>query len=116
MFDGNVVTLTGRLGADPDLRYTQQGKAVAEFRMASNVNADEVMWISVVTWEKIAENVNNYLRKGSRVFVSGKLKLEQWETQDGDKRSQHKITANQVVFLDTKKKDDNGEQGGDIPF
>ncbi len=103
----NAVFLHGRLTGDPELRYTPGGTAVCEFRMASNryyrdsndEQQEETVFVPVTTWGRRAENCGEYLSKGSETIVEGRLQLDQWETQDGENRSQLKIVANNVQFL-----------------
>ncbi|WP_158256152.1 single-stranded DNA-binding protein [Corynebacterium sp. 13CS0277] len=97
-------TFIGRLVADPDLRFTPNGKAVAEFRIAeSDSHKDERgnwqttkrLFIPCAAWGELAESVNAHLRKGDRVAVTGKLETQEWEAKDGTSRS--RIMLNSVV-------------------
>src|SRR5438046_10592279 len=91
----NRVMLMGNLTRDPELRYIPSGQAVTSFTVAVNrvynsqagEKKEEVSFIRVVTWAKLAENCNEYLKKGSPVFVEGRLQSRSWEAQDGTKRS-----------------------------
>lgn len=104
----NKVMLTGRLTRDPELRYTPSGTAVASFAVASSRNykgqdgewKQAVTFVNVVAWSKLAVLVNEYLKKGSAVFVEGNLNSRSWETEDGQKRSILEIRAQTVQFLD----------------
>jgi single-strand DNA-binding protein len=102
----NSVVLIGRLTKDPDLRYTQSGKAVATIRLAvdrgtTNPSGEkEVDYCDVVVWDKQAETVSNYLQKGRLVAVQGRLQVRTYETQEGQKREKAEIVANTVRFLD----------------
>lgn len=103
----NKVMLIGNLTRDPELRYLPSGQAVATFTVAVNrtYNAqsgekkEEVSFIRIVVWAKQAENCNEYLKKGSPVFVEGRLQSRNWETQDGQKRSTIEVVAQSVQFL-----------------
>lgn len=112
----NTVVLIGRLTRDPELRYTQSGKAVATVRLAvdrgtTNPQGErETDFIDVVVWDKQAETVANYLQKGRLVAVQGRLQIRQYETQEGQKREKAEVVANTVRFLD--KAGDTAGGGG----
>ena len=95
----NITAITGRLTADPELRFTPGGTAVTTLRVANNDRDDHPVFVSVTTFDKLAQVVADHLVKGRRVAVAGRLHLEEWET-DGQKRSKLTIVANQVDFLD----------------
>lgn len=101
----NKVILVGRLAQDPEVRYTQNGKAVTSFSIAvdsgfgDNRRAD---FISIVAWEKLAEICGNNLSKGRRVLIEGKLQVRSYETQDGQKRRVTEVIAQNVEFMDSK--------------
>lgn len=103
----NRVFLIGNLTKDPELRYIPQGTAVVNLRMAINrrwkdkagEQKDEVCFISVVAWDKQAEVCNQYLRKGSPLFVEGRLQSRSWEDSTGQKRSVIEVRAERVQFL-----------------
>ena len=104
----NKVILLGNLSRDVELRYTQNGLAIAKFGLATNrVYTDpttkekkqEVMFIDINIFGRAAETANQYLRKGSQVLVEGRLSLNQWTDQTGQKRSKHEIIAENVKFL-----------------
>ncbi len=98
----------GNLTRDPELRYTPDGMAICNFGIAVNDSfrrasesdgKDETMFIDVATFRKQAENCGQYLKKGRRVLVEGRLRLERWQAQDGANRSKHTVSANVVQFL-----------------
>ena len=109
----NKVELLGRVGADPEMRYTAAGTAVTQLRLATDrVRKDgeaETDWHSVVVWDKLAEAVANYVEKGQRLYVSGRLAQNSWESDDGQRRYRTEIHAQDVVFLDSAR---NGNGGG----
>lgn len=113
----NHIVLIGRLTKDPELRYTQGGKAVATLRLAvdrgtTNPQGEkETDFIDVVVWERQAETVANYLQKGRLIAVQGRLQIRQYETQEGQRRERAEVVANQVRFLD-KGQDAMGGGGG----
>ena len=103
----NRVFLIGNLTRDPELRYLPSGQAVTNFTVAVNraytsqagEKKEEVSFIRVVVWARRAEVCNEYLRKGSPVFVEGRLQSRSWEAPDGSKRSSIEVVANNVQFL-----------------
>ena len=107
MANFNKVFLIGNLTKDPELRYTPQGTAVANLRMAVNRKfrnknqelKEETCFINVVTWDKQAENCNQYLKKGSALFAEGRLQSRSWEDNAGQKRSVIEVRAERVQFL-----------------
>jgi single-strand DNA-binding protein len=109
----NLAVLEGRLVGDPELRYTQDGKALCSFSIANNCDfyrndelQKEVNYFDVTTWSKLAELCNEYLRKGRRVIINGRLKQSRWKDDAGSTRSRISLIGNQVQFLDFK---DDGE-------
>ena len=103
----NKVLLLGNLTRDPELRYIPSGQAVTTFTIAVNRSyaastgekKEEVSFLRIVVWGKSAENCNEYLKKGSSVFVEGRLQSRSWEAQDGTKRSTVEVVAQSVQFL-----------------
>lgn len=103
-WDINRVFLVCRLASDVELRYTQNGKAVADFRIAVGGRprpdgTDNVSFFKVVVWGKAAENCNNYLGKGKQIALEGRLEQRSWQAQDGSKRSTIEIIADRIQFL-----------------
>lgn len=104
----NKILLIGNLGKDPEMRYTPQGHPVTTFSLAVSRSVpvkegerkDETEWFNIVTWDKLAENCNQYLSKGKKAFVEGRLRTRNWEGQDGQKRTSVEVIANTVMFLD----------------
>ena len=101
----NRVILTGRIGKEVELRYTQSGKAVASFSLAVNDSFDKekTYWISCTVWGKSAENCAQYLGKGSMAGVDGRITTRNYENQDGKKVYVTEVVADRVEFLDSKK-------------
>lgn len=102
----NTVTVVGNVTRDPELRFTNNGQATAQFGIAVNRRwqnrqtqewEEAVSYFDVVCWREMAENVSESLTKGTRVVVSGRLEQRSWETQDGDKRSKIEIVADEVA-------------------
>ncbi len=111
----NAVYLTGRLVADPELRYTQKGAPVCDFRIACSRRfknretgewQEETLFINIVAWQRQAEAANDYLKKGSAVLIDGNLRSRQWETSQGDKRSAIEVVARRIQFLDLPPKEE----------
>ncbi|MCY3602742.1 MAG: single-stranded DNA-binding protein [Chloroflexi bacterium] len=101
----NRVELLGRVGADPDLKYSQNGTAITTLRMATDRRRQngetEADWHNVVCWGKQAEAVAEYVRKGNRLYVSGSLAQNTFETEEGQRIHRTEIHAQEVVFLDS---------------
>jgi single-strand DNA-binding protein len=103
----NKVFLAGNLTKDPELRYIQTGTAFAELRLAVNRKykagngewKEEVTYVTVETWGKDAEACGERLRKGSPVLVEGRLRLNEWTSQDGEKRSMLQVVSERIQFL-----------------
>ncbi len=106
----NKVILVGNLTRDMELRYLQSGTALAstgiatnrKFKTSSGEQKEEVMFIDITFFGRTAEVANQYLRKGSKVLVEGRLILEQWTDQNGQKRSKHSITVESMQMLDSR--------------
>jgi single-strand DNA-binding protein len=104
----NKVMLIGNVGKDPEMRYTANGKAVTSFRIACSrtfasnegERREETDWFDVVTWDKLAELCSQFLQKGSKAYVEGRLQTRSWEGQDGQKRYRTEVVAQTVLFLD----------------
>ena len=111
----NKVILAGRLVRDPEVRYTQTGKAVASFTLAVNRRfsrgADQQQtadFIPIVVWDKLAEVCGNNLVKGSQVLIEGRIQIRSYEAQDGSKRYVTEVIANNIEFMGSKPKLDGG--------
>ena len=121
----NVCTFTGRAGKDPEVRYFESGKMVAEFRIAvDGLKRDEKpLWLNLKIWGKIADVAANYVRKGSMIAVSGKLENETWTDRgSGEERSKIVLNVKELTLLDSKKDSDasvvvrSAPDDDDIPF
>lgn len=116
----NIAVLIGNLTSDIEMRYTQTGKAVANFTIAVNrpfKNAQgeyDADFIPIVVWDKLAENCANFLKKGSRVGVSGRIQVRTYDDKQGIRRYITEIIANEVKFLDGKEKNDDFNSN-DVP-
>ena len=109
----NRVILIGRLTRDPELKYTPNGTAVANFSLAINrkFNRDETDFIDIVAWKGLAENCANYLSKGKLAAVEGRLQIRSYETKDGQKRKVAEVVADDVRFLDKGGTSSGGASG-----
>jgi single-strand DNA-binding protein len=108
----NMVIIIGNLGKDPEVRYTQGGQAVANFTVATNeswtdkagAKQERVEWHRITVWGKSAEACGEYLKKGSQVYVCGRLQTREWEDKEKRKQYTTEIVATDVKFLDSKGK------------
>ena len=104
----NKVMIIGNLGADPEMRYTADGTALTNFRVASGrtysgrdgERKEETEWFSVVTWQKLAEQCSQFLQKGRKVYVEGRLQTRSWDTPEGERKYRTEVIAERVLFLD----------------
>jgi len=104
----NKVMIIGNLGRDPDMRYTPSGKPVASFSVATSrtwVNSegercDATEWFNVVAWGNLAEICKQYLRKGSRVYIEGRLQTRSWDDAEGNRHYRTELVANEMIVLD----------------
>ena len=107
----NKVILIGNIGADPELRYTPSETAVTNFNMATNENwtdksgdrQEKTEWHRIVVWGRLAEICNQYLKKGSKVYIEGRLQTRSWEGQDGQKRYTTEVVARDMQMLDSRE-------------
>ena len=115
----NKVTLIGNLGADPEVRYTANGSAVANIRLAtaeswrdkeSGEQQERTEWHRVVFFSRLAEIVGEYLKKGSQVYIEGRLQTRKWQDRDGNDRYTTEIVANEMQMLGGRS---GGGGGGD---
>ena len=110
----NRVELLGRVGTDPDLKYSQSGTAICQLRVATDRRRQngetEADWHNVVCWSKQAEAVAEYVRKGNRVYVAGSLAQNTFETEEGQRIHRTEIHAQEIVFLDSNG-NGNGRSG-----
>ncbi len=133
----HTVILIGNLGRDPEMKYTPAGQPVTSFSVASSRSyngsngqkVEETIWFRVTAWGKQAETCNQYLRKGSKVLVEGRLTPDEsggpriWNRQDGSPAASFEVTASTVRFLSQRGESDEEEQtyegnsgGSEIPF
>ena len=127
----NIVMLMGRLVRDPEVKYTQSGKAVAQITLAVDKfvgGEKQADFINCVAWEKVAELIGNNLGKGERILVSGSLNTRSYEDKNGQKRSVTEVNIQRMEFIEKKEKSapsgNSANEGGfetmgaieDIPF
>src|SRR5262245_16928797 len=106
----NKIIIVGNLGKDPELRYTPQGIAVCDFSMATNERKRDksgefqevATWFRVTLWRNQAENAAKYLKKGSQVFIEGRLSLEEWTDRDGNTRQTLAVQASDMHFIGSR--------------
>ncbi len=122
----NKVLLIGRLGANPEVRYTGNGSAVANFNLATDEvwndkngqKQKKTEWHRVVVWGKLAEFAEKYLTKGREVYVEGRLQTRSWDDKDGNKRYTTEVVAATIQFVGgrpTADRDASMDMGGDMP-
>jgi single-strand DNA-binding protein len=104
----NKVMIIGNLGADPEMRYTADGNALTSFRVAASRSytgpdgerRDETEWFAIVAWRKLAEQCSQFLQKGRRVYVEGRMRTRSWDDPEGQRRYKTEVVADKVLFLD----------------
>jgi single-strand DNA-binding protein len=132
----NKVMIIGNVGRDPEMRYTPDGTPTAKFSVAvsrswttpDGEKKEETEWFNVVTWRKLAETCGNYVHKGQKVYVEGRLQTRKWTDPQGVEKRYTDLVANQVMFLSPKATSsdaqteespaaaDDTDDAGDIPF
>ena len=124
----NKCIIIGRLGKDPELKYTQSGDAVAKFSVATSETwkdkntgekKEKTEWHNIEAWRRLGEICNQYLHKGSQVYIEGRLKTESWEDKDGTKRYMTKIVAQSMQMLGGKNDGERKQgpsSGSDLPI
>jgi len=114
----NKVILVGNLGKDPEVKYTPSGKPVAKFSLATNERfkdrggewQERTEWHDVVAWQRLAEIVGEYVSKGSRVYIEGKLQTSSWEDrQSGERKYRTEIVARDLVLLGPRQNGNGGQ-------
>lgn len=104
----NKIIIIGNLGSEPEMRFTPNGNPVTSFRVATNwryttgqgERKEETEWFTVVAWNRLAEQCNQFLTKGRLVYAEGRLRTHSWEGQDGQRYFRNEIVADKVTFLD----------------
>ena len=127
----NKAILIGNLGADPEIRYTQGGDQVATFNLATTERwkgqdgqmQESTEWHRIVVWKRLAEICGEYLSKGSRVYIEGKIQTRKWQDQHGNDRYTTEIVAREMKMLSPRGSSEGesypeppGGMGSDIPF
>jgi single-strand DNA-binding protein len=108
------VTLIGNLGRDPEMRYTPDGRPVTQFSVAVNRNTknqagewlEETEWFRITVWGNQAERTAENLKKGSKIYVEGRFRTREWEAQDGQKRTALEVTADNVINLERRPREE----------
>ena len=119
----NKVILVGRLGRDPEMKYTPQGVPIAKFSIAtdeqwtdkSGEKQRRTEWHNIVAWSKLAEICQKYLVKGKLIYIEGRLQTQSWDDQEGKKHSRTEIRADNMVMLSSAPGGGGGEAGGGSP-
>jgi single-strand DNA-binding protein len=118
----NKAMIIGNLGRDPEMRYTPNGQAVTQFTVAVNRNykdasgewKEETEWFRVVAWGPLAERTAEYLRKGRKVYVEGRLQTRTWDDKDGQKHYTTELVASTVTALDPRPREDGAPESGGV--
>jgi single-strand DNA-binding protein len=110
----NRIILVGNLTRDPEIRYTQSGKAVTKFTLAVNNprNKEETTFVDVVAWDRLGETCNTYLKKGSSTLVEGRLVIRSYDDKDGNKRKATEVVIDNMQMLSSRGA--GSESGGDL--
>ena len=115
----NKAILIGNLGADPEVRYTQNGAAVANFTVATTENwvkdgqkEEKTEWHRIVAFARLGEICGEYLSKGSKVYIEGRIQTRQWDDKDGNKRYTTEIVAREMKMLSPRGASEGGQKGG----
>ena len=116
----NKVMIIGNLGADPEMRFTANGDAVANLRVAASrryttrdgEQREQTEWFRVVCWRRLAEIAGQYLQKGRQVYIEGRLETRQWQDRDGNTRYTTEVVANEMVMLGSRGGGGGGDFGG----
>ena len=109
----NNCMFIGRLGRDPESRFTQSGKTVVNFSIACSEKRggeEYTEWVNIVAWDKLGEICAQYLQKGSLVYISGRMQTRKWQDQSGSDRYTTEIVAREMKMLDSRR--DSGQQQG----
>jgi single-strand DNA-binding protein len=131
----NKIMLIGNLGKDPDMSYTPQGTPITKFSLAvsrrskdrdTGERREETTWFNIVAWNQLAETMNTYLHKGSKVYIEGRITSRKYTDKEGVERTAWEVTANEMEMLEPKGASQGGESGAsggaggatpdDIPF
>lgn len=118
----NKVMLIGRLGQDPEMRYTPSGKPLTKFQMAvnrswtssDNEKKTETEWFNIVCWGKLAEICNQYLKKGLRVYIDGRLHTRHWVDDKGANHSVVEVVAQEMIILGGPKEMEGSDQADEV--
>src|SRR5690349_14861358 len=119
----NKVMIIGNLGKDPEMKYTANGKAITTFSVAvgrvtrtpDGQNTEETEWFRVVAWDKLAETCNQYLHKGSKVYIEGRLQTRKWTDSNGAEQKMVEIVASEMMMLDSRQDAGAPSRGGGAP-
>jgi single-strand DNA-binding protein len=124
----NKVMIIGRLGRDPEMRYTPSGRPVTHFSVAVNrtwntsegERRTDTEWFNVVAWGNLAEICKQFLKKGHQVYIEGRLQSRSWEDSEGNKRSSTEVVANEMIMLEERRENQESnpqtDQDEELPF
>ena len=126
----NKVLLIGRLGRNPEMRYTPSGRPVTTFSIATSRSwntsdgerRSETEWFNIVAWSSLAEICKQLLNKGQQVYIEGRLQTRRWEDSEGNKHSATEVVANEMIILGERRgetesvEEDQSDQDDEFPF
>lgn len=120
----NKVILVGNLGRDPELKYLEGNVARVNFSLATSDSykdkngnrVDQTEWHNIVMWRGLAESAEKYLKKGTQVYIEGKIQTRQWNDKDGNKRNTTEIVAESYQILQRRDNNNPNNEGGDTSF
>ena len=127
----NKILIIGRLGRDPEMRYTPSGRPVTSFSVATSRSWNtsegekrvETEWFNIVAWGSLAEICKQHLTKNQQVYIEGRLQTRQWEDNEGNKHNSTEIVANEMIMLGDRRETNqsaeeshNTDEGDDFPF
>ena len=120
----NKVILVGNLGRDPELKYLEGNVARVNFSLATSDSykdkngnrVEQTEWHNIVMWRGLAESAEKYLKKGTQVYIEGKIQTRQWNDKDGNKRNTTEIVAESYQILQRRDNNNPGNDGGDTSF
>ena len=119
----NKVMLIGRLGQEPEMRYTPSGRPLTKLQVAVNRSwkssdgekKTETEWFNIIAWGKLAEICNQYLSKGQQVYIEGRLHTRQWQDDEGNNHSSVEVIAQEMLMLDSKSGEQDTELSEGLP-
>ena len=107
--DTNIIVISGRLTRDPEIRYTKESKAVCNFSIACNDSDEKVNFFDCQAWEKTAEIINEYCKKGNKILITGRINQQRWDDDNGGKHQKNVINIQSFEFMGGKKSENSND-------